>query len=93
MNPQSQDLSIGKLAICALGAAVGVLFVATVLIVLLQPSAGVSLTIALGGLVGAVGAMGFVSKRMTRRAYVTRRTRRARTRSRVRAPDRLGSMQ
>lgn len=69
MSPQSQDLSIGKLAICALGAAVGVLFAATVLIVLLQPSAGVSLTIALVGLIGAVAAMGFVSKRMTRRAY------------------------
>lgn len=69
MSEQPQDLSIGKLALAALGAAVAVLVVAVVLIAVLQPSAGVSLTIAAVGLVGSVVAMGIVSKRMTRRAY------------------------
>lgn len=69
MSGGQEDLSIGKLAVAALGAAVGVLLLATILIVLLEPSAGIALTIALLGLVGAVVAMGVVSKRMTRRAY------------------------
>ena len=69
MTEEPKDLSIGKLAMAALGAAVAVLVVAVVLIGVLQPSAGVSLAIAAAGLVGAVVAMGVVSKRMTRRAY------------------------
>ncbi|MFD4368753.1 hypothetical protein [Rhodococcus sp. NPDC058521] len=69
MSDDSDDLSIGRLAVYSLGAAVAVLVVATTLIAVLQPSAGVSLAIAGVGLLGAVAAMGFVSKWMTRRAY------------------------
>lgn len=63
----SREFSLGRLAFKSLGAAVLVLAVATAAIVVWQPDAGVSLIIALTGVVGAIAAMGFVSTRVTRR--------------------------
>ncbi|MCJ0904303.1 hypothetical protein [Rhodococcus sp. ARC_M6] len=63
------DFSIGRLALFSLGAAVAALAVTTLLIVLLQPSAGIGLSIGLVGVAAAIAAMGVVSKRMTRKAF------------------------
>nr|WP_238596387.1 hypothetical protein [Rhodococcus ruber] len=52
-----------------MGAATGVLLLATVVIVVLQPGPVVALIVALAGVAGAIGAMGVVSTRMTRRAF------------------------
>ncbi|TCN49454.1 hypothetical protein EV641_11554 [Rhodococcus sp. SMB37] len=63
------DLSIGKLAMSALGAAAAVLLVATLVIVVLKPEPVLGLIVALGGVIGAITVMGIVSKRMTRKAF------------------------
>lgn len=63
------DLSIGKLALASLGSAAAVLFVATLVIVVLRPEPVIGLIVALAGVVGAIVAMGIVSKRMTRKAF------------------------
>ncbi|CCQ16244.1 putative uncharacterized protein [Rhodococcus sp. AW25M09] len=60
-----REFSLGRLAYRSLGAAVAVLALATALIGILQPSAGVALVIALVGVVGAITAMGVVSTRIT----------------------------
>jgi hypothetical protein len=63
------QFSLGRLALTSLGAAVAVLAVATAIIAVLEPTPGLGLAIALLGVVGAIGAMGFVSVRTTRRAF------------------------
>ena len=63
------DLSIGKLAMSALGASAAVLLVATLVIVVLKPEPVIGLIVALVGVVGAIAVMGIVSKRMTRKAF------------------------
>ena len=62
------SFSLGRLALFSLGSAAAVLALVTVVIVVLKPSPGLSLTIALLGVVGAIAAMGIVSVRTTRRA-------------------------
>ncbi|WP_240918693.1 hypothetical protein [Rhodococcus sp. 14C212] len=52
-----------------MGAATGVLLLATVVIVVLRPGPVVALIVALAGVVGAIVAMGIVSTRTTRRAF------------------------
>nr|WP_246442862.1 hypothetical protein [Rhodococcus triatomae] len=64
-----RDLSVGKLALCALGAATAVLVATTLLLALWRPGPAVTAVIGLLGLVGAVTVMGLVSTRMTRAAY------------------------
>lgn len=61
-------LSLGRLALFSLGAAVAVLGAAVLLLTVLRPSPAVGLLIVAVGLVGAVAAMGFVSRRMVGRA-------------------------
>ncbi|TWS24871.1 hypothetical protein FK268_06405 [Tsukamurella sputi] len=63
-----RGLSLGRLALFSLGAAVAVLGVAVLLLTVLRPSPAVSLLIVGLGLVGAVGAMGYVSNRIVGRA-------------------------
>ncbi|ADG78650.1 Integral membrane protein OS=Tsukamurella paurometabola (strain ATCC 8368 / DSM / CCUG 35730/ CIP 100753 / JCM 10117 / KCTC 9821 / NBRC 16120 / NCIMB 702349/ NCTC 13040) OX=521096 GN=Tpau_2038 PE=4 SV=1 [Tsukamurella paurometabola] len=63
-----RELSIGRLALFSMGAAVVVLGLVTLLLTVLRPSPWVGLLIVSAGLVAAVGAMGFVSTRMVRRA-------------------------
>ncbi|MBV6758964.1 hypothetical protein [Rhodococcus opacus] len=67
------DLSIGRLAVYAMGAATAVLVLATAIILVLKPGPVlgllVGLLVGLLGVVGAIAAMGYVSKRMTRNAY------------------------
>lgn len=65
-NGAGDDFSIARLALFSLGAAVTVLLLATLLIVLVQPTPGVGLVIGLVGVAGAIAAMGVVSRRMTR---------------------------
>ncbi|GGC69561.1 hypothetical protein [Hoyosella rhizosphaerae] len=62
------EFSLGRLAFYSLGAGTLALLLATILIMVWQPSPEIGLAIALLGLVGAIAAMGFVSTRMTRRA-------------------------
>ncbi len=64
-----RGLSIGKLAMASLGSAAAVLLVATLVIVVLRPAPVIGLIVALAGVVGAIVAMGIVSKRMTRKAF------------------------
>ncbi|WP_041450926.1 hypothetical protein [Hoyosella subflava] len=61
-------ISYGRLALFSLGAGAGMILVATLLILALQPQPVLGLVIALAGLAAAVAAMGVVSTRMTRRA-------------------------
>ncbi|KOS53172.1 hypothetical protein [Rhodococcus rhodochrous] len=68
-DPARPDFSLGRLALTALGAATGVLLLATAVIVVLQPGPVVALIVALAGVVGAIAAMGVVSTRTTRRAF------------------------
>ncbi|WP_019203059.1 hypothetical protein [Tsukamurella sp. 1534] len=63
-----RELSIGRLALFALGAAVLVLGAAALLVNVLRPGPAVGLLIVAVGLVGAVAAMGVVSKRMVAKA-------------------------
>ncbi|MDF3306058.1 hypothetical protein CJ179_41100 [Rhodococcus sp. ACS1] len=63
------DLSIGRLAVYAMGAATAVLVLATVIILVLKPGPVLGLIVGLLGVAGAIAAMGYVSKRMTRNAY------------------------
>ena len=63
------DLSLGKLAIAVVGSATAVLTIVTVLMITLQPGPVLGLTIVLVGIACAIAVMGFVSTRMTRRAY------------------------
>ncbi|MHA4850370.1 hypothetical protein L1080_012570 [Rhodococcus sp. MSC1_016] len=65
----SGDLSIGRLAVCALGAATVVLVIATTVILVVKPGPVVGLVVGLLGVAGAIASMGYVSKRMTRNAY------------------------
>ncbi|MFD6896067.1 hypothetical protein ACFWB0_16140 [Rhodococcus sp. NPDC060086] len=53
----------------SLGSAAAVLLVATLVIVVLRPEPVIGLIVALAGVVGAIVAMGIVSKRMTRKAF------------------------
>lgn len=64
-----RDLSIGRLAVYALGSATVVLAITTAIIVLVKPPPVVGLIVGLLGLAGALVAIGYVSKRMTRNAY------------------------
>lgn len=63
-----RDLSLGRLALFSLGAAVAVLAVAVILLNVLHPSPAVGLLIVGVGLVGAIAAMGFVSRRIVGKA-------------------------
>ncbi|MCA0154963.1 hypothetical protein LB823_01995 [Tsukamurella sp. M9C] len=63
-----RGLSLGRLALFSLGAAVAVLAVVVILLNVLRPSPWVSLLIVAVGLVGAVAAMGIVSNRIVGRA-------------------------
>ncbi|RDB49326.1 hypothetical protein [Tsukamurella tyrosinosolvens] len=63
-----RGLSLGRLALFSLGAAVAVLGVAVLLLNVLRPSPAVGLLIVAVGLVGAVAAMGIVSNRIVGRA-------------------------
>ncbi|TWS19987.1 hypothetical protein FK529_07535 [Tsukamurella asaccharolytica] len=63
-----RGLSLGRLALFSLGAAVAVLGLAVLLLNLLRPSPAVGLLIVAVGLVGAVAAMGIVSNRIVGRA-------------------------
>ncbi|MFC9554147.1 hypothetical protein ACFTWF_25280 [Rhodococcus sp. NPDC056960] len=63
------DLSIGRLAVYAMGAATAVLVLATVIILVAKPGPVLGLIVGLLGVAGAIAAMGYVSKRMTRNAY------------------------
>ncbi len=63
-----RELSLGRLALFSVGAAVAVLGLCAVLLNVLRPSPGVSLAIVAVGLVGAVAAMGIVSNRIVGRA-------------------------
>ncbi|WP_068982468.1 hypothetical protein [Tsukamurella pseudospumae] len=67
-----RGLSLGRLALFSLGAAVAVLAVAVVLLNVLRPSPAIGLLIVGLGLVGAVAAMGFVSNRIVGRAAAGR---------------------
>ncbi|MFD5810472.1 hypothetical protein [Rhodococcus aetherivorans] len=68
-DPARPEFSLGRLALTALGAATGVLLLATVVIVVLRPGPVVGLIVALAGVAGAIAAMGVVSTRTTRRAF------------------------
>ncbi|BDD82792.1 hypothetical protein TPB0596_25550 [Tsukamurella pulmonis] len=63
-----QGLSLGRLALFSVGAAVAVLGLCVLLLNVLRPSPAVGLLIVAVGLIGAVAAMGAVSKTMVRRA-------------------------
>ncbi|WP_016880080.1 MULTISPECIES: membrane protein [unclassified Rhodococcus (in: high G+C Gram-positive bacteria)] len=63
------DLSIGRLAVYAMVAATAVLVLATAIILVIKPGPVLGLIVGLLGVAGAIAAMGFVSKRMTRNAY------------------------
>lgn len=63
-----RGLSLGRLALFSLGAAVAVLAVVVILLNVLRPSPAVGLLIVAVGLVGAVAAMGIVSNRIVGRA-------------------------
>ena len=63
-----RGLSLGRLALFSLGAAVAVLGVTVLLLNLLRPGPAVGLLIVAIGLIGAVAAMGFVSTRIVGRA-------------------------
>ncbi|MCQ4119118.1 hypothetical protein [Rhodococcus tibetensis] len=64
-----RDLSIGLLAVSALGAATVVLVIATTVILVVKPGPVLGLVVGLLGVAGAIASMGYVSKRMTRNAY------------------------
>ena len=68
-DDRTGDLSIARLALATMGTAATVLVVVALVIVLVEPGPVVGLVIALVGVVVAIAAMGFVSKRMTSRAY------------------------
>ncbi|MBS4099742.1 hypothetical protein [Tsukamurella paurometabola] len=61
-------LSLGRLALFSVGAAVVVLGLCVILLNVLRPSPAVGLLIVAVGLVGAVAAMGVVSHRIVGRA-------------------------
>ncbi|CAM3576335.1 hypothetical protein ACXYTP_03670 [Tsukamurella ocularis] len=63
-----QGLSLGRLALFSVGAAVAVLGLCVLLLNVLRPGTGISLLIVAVGLFGAVAAMGVVSKAMVARA-------------------------
>ena len=63
-----RGLSLGRLALFSLGAAVAVLGLAVLVLTVLRPGPGVGLAIVGVGIVGAVAAMGIVSKRIVGRA-------------------------
>ncbi|MET9326691.1 hypothetical protein [Tsukamurella sp. NPDC003166] len=63
-----RGLSLGRLALFSLGAAVAVLALSVVLLNVLRPSPPIALLIVAAGLVGAVAAMGVVSHRLVGRA-------------------------
>lgn len=63
-----RELSLARLALFSLGAAVAVLAVVVVLLTVLRPGPGVGLLIVGVGLVGAVAAMGLVSSRIVGKA-------------------------
>ncbi len=63
-----RGLSLGRLALFSVGAAVVVLGLCVLLLNLLRPSPAVGLLIVAVGLVGAVAAMGIVSHRIVGRA-------------------------
>lgn len=63
-----RGLSLGRLALFSLGAAVAVLAVTVLLLNVLRPGPAVGLLIVAIGLIGAVAAMGFVSTRIVGRA-------------------------
>ncbi|CAM3192715.1 hypothetical protein [Tsukamurella hominis] len=63
-----RGLSLGRLALFSLGAAVVVLGLSVLLLNVLRPSPAVGLLIVAVGLVGAVAAMGIVSNRIVGRA-------------------------
>lgn len=65
----SDDLSIGRLALYSMGAATAVLLATTVVILVWQPAPVPGLIVGLLGVVAAIVAMGYVSTRMTRKAY------------------------
>ncbi|MFD1812952.1 hypothetical protein [Rhodococcus gannanensis] len=69
MSGQRGNLSLATLALSSLGAATAVLVLTTVLIAVLEPSPVPGLIIGVGGVVGAIVAMGVVSTRMSRRAF------------------------
>jgi ABC-type branched-subunit amino acid transport system permease subunit len=69
VSGQRENLSLGKLALYSLGAATAVLVLTATLIAVLEPGPVVGLVIGLGGVAGAIAAMGVVSTRMTRRAF------------------------
>lgn len=63
-----RGLSLGRLALFSVGAAVVVLGACVVLLNVLRPSPAIGLLIVAIGLVGAVAAMGIVSNRIVGRA-------------------------
>ncbi|GAA1088814.1 hypothetical protein [Tsukamurella spumae] len=63
-----RGLSLGRLALFSLGAAVAVLALCVVLLNVLRPSPPIALLIVAAGLVGAVAAMGIVANRIVGRA-------------------------
>ncbi|EME21806.1 hypothetical protein [Rhodococcus triatomae] len=69
MSGQRGNLSFATLALASLGAATAVLVLTTIVIALLEPGPVPGLIIGLGGVVGAIAAMGVVSTRMSRRAF------------------------
>lgn len=64
-----QQLSYARLVFFSMGAAVLVLVATSLVIAFASPGPVSGLLIAIGGVVGAVAALGFVSTRMTKRAF------------------------
>lgn len=63
-----RGLSLGRLAVFSVGAAVIVLALCVLILNLVRPGPAVGLLIVAVGLVGAIAAMGIVSKRIVARA-------------------------
>ncbi|MEU5842695.1 hypothetical protein [Rhodococcus sp. NPDC047139] len=63
------DFSFGRHALKSVGAATAVLVATAIVVFAVRPTPLVGLIIALLGIVAAVGAMGFVSRRSVRRAF------------------------
>jgi hypothetical protein len=64
---EPRRLSLGRLAVAVMGAGVGVLALATAVLMLVKPAPLIGLLVVAAGVIGAIAAMGVTSKAMLRR--------------------------